>query len=149
MITRTALVIAAAFLTSSAAADEAAVQKFIDSIGSVAQVKRDIRAALTERCGTGHCWNVNASHICSLVAALDVRTDYRILHTFTGFSTEQRTPPPLEISDADVALMKLIFSQCKPTNYQYWSFGSVLHVIYDPSPKADAEVRRRLGMRNR
>jgi len=143
MFTRLAVACALGLLFGSAWADEAAIRAFVNSIQSAAQVKKDIRDALTAKCGTGHCWNVNATRVCDLVAALDVRVDYLI----TGSFQSPQPKPEVPISDTDVKLMKLIFSQCKPTNYQFWSYGSILHVHYAPSEKIDAEVRRRLGIR--
>ena len=136
-----------------AIAGEAETRAYVESIKSVAQVKKEIRAALTENCGTGHCWNSQATQICNAVAALDVKLDYAITGTtFTGPQPEavpsESSGSPMKASKADLGLMKLIFSQCKPTNYQYWSFGSILHVIYAPTPKVDAEVRKRLGIKN-
>jgi hypothetical protein len=54
------------------------------------------------------------------------------------------TEEVLTISEADLDLMKLIFSQCEPTNYQYWNFGSILHVWYNPTPEVDRQVRQAL-----
>ncbi len=129
------------FATSFAVADEARVKYFINSIQSVEQVKQDIRNSIIEECGAGHCWNTNATHVCDLVAGLDVKVGYAI----TG--TIENEKPSISISKVDLKLMKLIFSQCKPTNYQYWSFGRILHVVYDPSPKIAAEVNKRLGIK--
>ena len=143
MFTRLAVSCVLGVLTISVWADEAAVRAFVNSIKSVAQVKKDIGDALTERCGTGHCWNVNATRVCDLVAALDVKVDYLITGSLQGAQPQ----PEIPISEADVKLMKLIFSQCKPTNYQFWSFGRILHVHYAPSEKVDAEVRKRLGIK--
>lgn len=137
------LLLCSATRATSATAGEAAVRAFVDSIKSVAQVKQGIREALTEaeQCGTGHCWNFHASQICDLTAALDVRVGYAITGTF------ENAKRSIQISDADLRLMKLIFSQCKPSNYQYWNYSQLLHVIYDPSPKVAAQVNKLLGIK--
>lgn len=127
--------------TSAANADEATTRSFIDSIKSVDQVKASIRDSLLEECGSGHCWNINASRVCDLVAGLDVKVGYAITGIF------ENDKPSIPISNMDLKLMKLIFSQCKPSNYQFWSFGRILHVVYDPSPKIAAEVNKRLGIK--
>lgn len=139
------LLLCSAFRATCATAGEATVRAFVDSIKSVAQVKQGIREALTEaeQCGTGHCWNVHATRVCDLVAALDVNVDYQITGTFE--STHPK--PSIKIADTDLKLMKLIFSQCKPSNYQYWSFGQILHVYYAPSSKVNAEVNKQLGIK--
>lgn len=134
------------FLTSSVASaasnnGEKSIQIIIDSIKSVEQVKTVIRESLSEECGTGHCWNFHASQICDLTAALDVRVGYAITGAYVNAKRS------IQISDADLRLMKLIFSQCKPSNYQYWNYSQLLHVIYDPSPKVAAQVNKLLGIK--
>ncbi len=126
---------------ADATADESSVRAFVDSIKSVTQVKKEIQDSLTEECGSGHCWNLNATRVCDLTAGLDVKVGYRITGTFENSASE------LHISDSDLKLMKLIFSQCKPTNYQFWSYGRILHVHYDPSPKVKAQVNKLLGIK--
>jgi hypothetical protein len=152
MTDRIALMLTLACFCACSNAGEAETRAYVDSIKSVEQVKKEIREALTETCGTGHCWNSQATRICNAVGALDVKLDYAIAGTFTTPKPEavpsENRASPLKVSNADLGLMKLIFSQCKPTNYQYWSFGSILHVIYAPTPKVDAEVRKRFGIKD-
>lgn len=139
------ILFAALLLSTSAHAGETPVQSFINSIKSVEQVKQEIRDSLTVECGSGHCWNVHSTRICDLTAALDVKVGYRITDTFTFEST--RKQESIQISAVDLKLMKLIFSQCKPSNYQYWNFGQILHVQYIPSDKVSAKVNRLLGVK--
>jgi len=125
------------------------VEQYIASIKSVDDVKRRIRDALDEDCGTGACVDVNASEICDLVAALDVRVDYQITGSFTSVDPKTgiaKPQPTIPVSQSDIKLMKLIFSQCKPTNYQYWKFDRLLHVVYTPSTKEiAATIRKAVG----
>ena len=124
------------------------VEQYIASIKSVDDVKRRIRDALDEDC-TGACVDVNASEICDLVAALDVRVDYQITGSFTSVDRKTgiaKPQPTIPVSQSDIKLMKLIFSQCKPTNYQYWKFDRLLHVVYTPSTKEiAATIRKAVG----
>ncbi len=129
------------FFNTVTSANDFAVNAFIDSIKSADQVKASIRDSILEECGSGHCWNINASRICDLVAGLDVKVGYAITGNF------ENEKASIQISNIDLKLMKLIFSQCKPSNYQFWSFGRILHVVYDPSPKIAAEVNKRLGIK--
>ncbi|BAZ83605.1 hypothetical protein PN497_02550 [Sphaerospermopsis kisseleviana CS-549] len=117
-------------------------QKLVDSIQSVAQVKRQLKELFTNlnQCGTGGCFNMITTNICELVGALDVKLDGKIIGEMSGFSDTK-----LPISASDLKLMKKIFSQCKPTNYQYWKWETVLHVGYDPTPQIDKEIRAALG----
>ncbi|MEY4644750.1 MAG: hypothetical protein RLZZ596_1581 [Pseudomonadota bacterium] len=86
-----------------------------------------------------------STRICDLTAGLDVKVGYRITDTFTDESTRKQAS--IQISPQDLKLMKLIFSQCKPSNYQYWNFGQILHVQYTPSDKVSAQVNRLLGVK--
>ena len=138
------LLLATLLLATSAYAGEAAVKSFVDSIKSVEQVKQEIREALTAQCG-GSCWNSYSTRICDLTAGLDVKIGYRITDTFTDEGTRKKAS--IQISPQDLKLMKLIFSQCKPSNYQYWNFGQILHVQYIPSDKVSAQVNRLLGIK--
>ena len=138
------LLLATLLLATSAYAGEAAVKGFVDSIKSVEQVKQEIREALTAQC-EGSCWNMYSTRICDLTAGLDVKVGYRITDTFTDESTRKQAS--IQISPQDLKLMKLIFSQCKPSNYQYWNFGQILHVQYTPSDKVSAQVNRLLGVK--
>lgn len=117
---------------------------YLPPVPSVEVAKRDIRNALTERCGTGSCWNWNATQVCNIVAAVDIRTDYAV----TDAMVSANRKPSIPISEGDIALMKLIFSQCKPTTYQHWLFSSPMHVVYDPSPQAKVEVNKLLGIKS-
>jgi hypothetical protein len=133
----------AIILTGSAIAGETSVQIFVNSINSVNQVKLEIKEALSAECDNGSCWNWNASRVCNLTAGLDVRTGYLITRTYLNDPASTDIP----IADSDLRLMRLIFSQCKPTTYQYTSTGQILHVVYEPSPKKNAEIRKLLGLK--
>ena len=137
--------LASLLLATSSYAGETAVKSFVDSIKSVEQVKQEIREALSAQCGAGSCWNMYSTRICDLTAGLDVKVGYRITDTFTDESTRKQAS--IQISPQDLKLMKLIFSQCKPSNYQYWNFGQILHVQYAPSDKASAQVNKLLGIK--
>lgn len=115
----------------------------IEAIQSVEQVKQEIRETMQQReqCAVGSCHNFNSTAICEAVGALDIRVDGKIFSQGTGW-----TDNVLPISAADLALMQQIFNQCKPSNYQYWNFGAILHVLYQPTPAADAAIRRQLGL---
>ncbi len=115
----------------------------VKSIKSIAQVKQNLSALLANRdkCAVGSCFNATSTAICEQVAMLDVRVDGKIFSGATGW-----TDSVLPISQSDLDLMKLIFSQCKPTNYQYWNWGLMLHVWYDPSCQADQKIRTGLAM---
>lgn len=126
-------------------ANDSNTRSYINNIKSVEQVKASIRDSLNENCGTGHCWSFNAKRICEMVAALDVKVDYQITVTFSS----EKASPEIEISKSDIELMRLIFSQCKPTNYQFWSYGQILYVVYDPSPKIDLKVRKLLNIKSK
>jgi len=120
------------------------LQAQVAAITSVKQIKNQLRATLQEldQCGVGSCANAASTSICEQVGALDVRVDGKIIGAATGF-----TDRVLPISPTDLKLMKLVWSQCQPTNYQYWNFPQILHVAYNPSPKADAAIRKGLGVR--
>lgn len=115
----------------------------VNSIKSIAQVKQNISALLANRdqCGVGSCFNGTSTAICEQVGMLDVRVNGKIFSGATGW-----TDSVLPISKSDLDLMKLIFSQCKPTNYQYWNWGLMLHVWYNPSCQDDQKIRTGLGM---
>ncbi|PZV06012.1 MAG: hypothetical protein DCF22_24300 [Leptolyngbya sp.] len=115
---------------------------YVDSIKSVAQVKQQIREAMQnqDKCAVGSCSNSNRTAICEALGALDVQIDGKIVGQMSGAGGN------IPISSSDLELMKLIFSQCKPSNYQYWNFDSVLHVLYSPTQQADVEIRKRLEL---
>lgn len=119
------------------------IQQEVASIQSVNQVKNRIKELMTalEQCGVGSCANYNATAICEQVGMLDIRVDGKIFSGGTGW-----TKSVLPITSTDLALMKQIFSQCKPTNYQYWNWDSVLHVWYNPSCATDQPIRKSLGL---
>ncbi len=120
------------------------LQGFVDSIESVEQVKEDLRQTLEfrEECAVGSCVNMAGTSICESVAALDVQVNGQIVGGMTSVGSEGNIP----ISVSDLELMKLIFSQCKPTNYQYWNYPMILHVWYVPSDEVDQQVRQGLGL---
>jgi hypothetical protein len=125
-------------------AREQDLQKFVDSIESVNQVKEDLKTLLiqSDQCKVGSCFNATRTTICSTVAALDVQVNGQIIGDWKSVGSEGKIP----ITKPDLSLMKTIFSQCKPTNYQYWNWGTMLHVYYVPSPAIDRQVRQALGV---
>ena len=127
-----------------AIAQQRNLQKFVDSVQSVEQVKKEIGRLITtvENCGVGSCFNFNSTAICELVAALDVQVNGQIVGGMTSVGSQGKIP----ISQSDLALMRDIFSQCKPTNYQYWNFEFMLHVYYVPKQAIDEKVRQSLGL---
>jgi hypothetical protein len=143
------LVLGLVFLLTSlslippASAQDSDLQQRVNAIESVEQVKQQIREAFQEldQCGVGSCVNATTTAICENVGALDVRVNGQIINQMSGAAGTA-----LEISEADLKLMQLILSQCKPSNYQYWNWDTILHVTYQPTPKGDAEVRSQLGV---
>lgn len=140
----TVIVIAPITNKLPAIAQQQNLQKIVDSIQSVEQVKRDIARLITtvDNCRVGSCFNFSSTAICELVAALDVQVNGQIVGEMISVGSEGKIP----ISQNDLALMRDIFSQCKPTNYQYWNFESMLHVYYVPKPAIDQKVRQALGL---
>ncbi len=130
-------------LTSSVFA-ETEHNEFIDSIRSVEQVKEQLRQMFQQRdeCKVGSCWNNSSTIICETVAALDVQVNGQIVGGMTSVGSAGNIP----ISATDLELMKLIFSQCKPTNYQYWNWPMLLHVVYAPTQEVDQKIRQGLGI---
>jgi hypothetical protein len=118
-------------------------KKLVDSIQSVAQVKKELKQAFEtlNQCNTGGCFNNTTTYICELVGALDVKVDGKIVERMSGGSDRK-----IPISTSDLKLMKKIFTQCKPTNYQYWNWETILHVTYSPTDKIDREIRSALGV---
>lgn len=121
-------------------------KQFVNAIKSVATVKEYLRDLVTEsrQCLTGSCWNMTSGAICTYVGALDVRVDYLITGTFKP----KERKPEIPISEADILLMRLIFSQCRPTNYQYQNYPTILHVVYEPNKKIGAQIAEALGVKN-
>ncbi len=117
-------------------------EKLVDSIKSVADVKRQLKQIFTDlnQCNSGGCLNNMNTDICELVGALDVKVDGTIIGAMSGASDKK-----ISISASDLKLMQKIFTQCKITNYQYWNWESVLHVNYSPTPQIDREIRAALG----
>lgn len=115
----------------------------IEGIQSVEQVKTEIRGLLVARdqCRVGSCHNNTSTSICEQIGMLDIRVDGKIFSGNTGW-----TDTVLPIAAADLALMKRIFSQCKPTNYQYWNWGAMLHVAYIPDCAIDQLIRKSFGL---
>ncbi len=120
------------------------LQQFVGSIKSTEQVKTAIKGLISnlDKCGVGSCVNFNSTAICEWVAALDVQVNGQIIGDFTSVGSQGR----VAISPSDLSLMRDIFSQCKPTNYQYWNYSSMLHVYYVPKPEIDKKVRKALGI---
>jgi hypothetical protein len=123
---------------------ESSLQQEIDAIKSVAQVKTTLKQLLETRdtCAVGSCFNSVSTAICNQIGLLDVRVNGQILQSMVSDK-----PSGLAISKTDLALMKQMFSQCKPTNYQYWNWDTILHVYYVPSCPIDRQVRKALGVK--
>jgi len=119
------------------------LQKQVEAIQSVAQVKTQVREILESRdtCRVGSCWELASGAICEQIAMLDVRVNGKIVGSLTGYSQNL-----LPISPADLQLMRLMFSHCKPSNYQFWNRDRMLNVVYQPSCKAEITVRQQLGI---
>jgi len=130
---------------SPAAIAQSDTEKKVNSIRSVAEVKKNIRESLEYPCPSGFCVDDRTYNICERVAALDVQVNGKIIGA--SWSGTAGSGGKIPITKADLALMKLIFSQCKPTNYLYSSYDSMLHVVYHPTPEADRRIRRALGVR--
>ena len=128
--------------TLGAYAQDTEVEKFVKSLRSVEQVKELVRDHITAECGTGSCVNNITTEICTLVGALDIRLGNSISSNEPKFFSQ----PDFPVSQRDLRTFKQIWSQCKPTTYQYWNYGQVLHVAYDPDPRIDVEIRRGLGI---
>lgn len=120
------------------------IDKFIASIDSVEVAKNEIRNAMAEsdNCPTGSCIDGWLTSICDIVAALDVNVAGKILDPYTMTGGEGK----LAISSNDVLHMKEIFAQCKPSNYQYWNHGQLIHVIYSPDEQSSLEIAKYLGI---
>ena len=118
----------------------------IEAIQSVDQVKKAIKRSIEgiDECQAGSCYNTRSRQICEMVAALDVQVNGLIINEMKSLGKTG-----LPISKNDLTFMKNIFKQCKPTNYQYWLYPYLLHVIYSPSPQADQQVRRLLGIKHK
>jgi hypothetical protein len=116
----------------------------IEAIQSVDQVKKAIKRSIEgiNECQAGSCYNSRSRQICEMVAALDVKINGLIINEM---KTLGKTGLP--ISENDLALMLQIFQQCRPTNYQYWQYPYLLHVIYSPLPQADQQIRKLLGIK--
>ena len=125
-------------------AQENKLEKSVEAIESVDQVKDELKALLqsSDQCAVVSCFNSTRTAICSKVGALDIQVNGQILGDWTSVGSEGKIP----ISKSDLSLMRTIFSQCKPTNYQYWNFEMMLHVYYVPSSAIDRQVRQALGV---
>jgi hypothetical protein len=130
------------FSTAPLHGQESSLEQYVASIRSVHQVKQSIITALNAECATGNCENNNATEICSLVGALDVRTGNLI----TTMDKNHIAKPEIAISISDIQLFKRIWKQCRPSSYQYWNYGTILHVVYEFDPNEDAEIRKLLGL---
>lgn len=130
------------------------IQQEVESIQFVDQVKSRIQELMTalDQCGrelmTGldqdevvSCLDSNFTAIWEQVGMLDIRVDGKIFSGGTGW-----TESVLPITFTDLALMKQIFRQYKPTNYQYWNWNSVLHLWYNPDCPTDQPICKALGL---
>ncbi len=127
-----------------AIAQQRDLKQFVDSVKSVKQVKKEIALLIqaVDNCAVGSCFNFNSTAICEWVGALDTQVNGQIVGGITSVGSLGK----ISISPSDLDLMRDIFSQCKPTNYQYWNFESILHVYYVPKPEIDQKVRQALGL---
>lgn len=119
------------------------LQTEINAIQSVAQVKTRIKDLFTvrDKCAVGSCHNYTSTAICNEVGMLDVRVGGKIMNEMK--SSESTALP---ISETDLSLMQRIFSQCKPSNYQYWNWNTVLHVLYSPTCAEDQKIRQQFAL---
>jgi hypothetical protein len=119
------------------------LQEEIKAIQSVAQVKSQIKNLFTARdnCAVGSCHNSTSTSICNAVGMLDVRVNGQIINQMKMGDSNS-----LPISKADLSLMQQIFSQCKPSNYQYWNWDTVLHVVYSPTCAEDQKIRQQFAL---
>ena len=125
-----------------AADDSATLAAFVKQYRTVAATKQALRTTFTEldNCPSGSCMNGYSMQICEIVGALDVNMNGIIIGSMTSEGTKVTLPAN------DLRMMKLLFAQCKPTNYQYWNYSSILHIGYQPSRSADVSIRRYLGI---
>ena len=119
------------------------LQKEINAIQSVAQVKTRIKDlfAVRDKCAVGSCHNYASTSICSEVGMLDVRVGGKIMN-----EAKSSDSASLPVSEADLSLMRRVFSQCKPSNYQYWNWDTVLHVVYSPTCAEDQKIRQQFDL---
>ena len=120
------------------------IEKLIASINSVEVAKTEIRNAMAEsdNCDSGSCIDLYFAKVCNIVAALDVNVAGKILDEMTMTDGESK----LAISSIDARNMRQIFEQCKPTNYQYWNYDELIHVIYSPDEKSSTDIDKYLGI---
>jgi hypothetical protein len=132
----------ALLLVASGVIYAADMSKFVQQYKTVAQTKAALRATFEamDNCGFGSCVNGNSMLICEIVAALDVNMNGIIIREMWSEGTKVTLPA------RDLRMLKLLFAQCKPTNYQYWNYDTMLHVGYRPSHAADVSIRRYLGV---
>jgi hypothetical protein len=116
------------------------VRKFVATINSVEKAKAELRTAFLglDSCQDGSCFSEVSMYICDIVAALDVNANGQI---FSGWRTGYYT---IAIPANDLVFMRNVFAQCKPTNYQYWIYPLVLHVVYNPDGEQNAAIREYL-----
>jgi hypothetical protein len=134
---------------------ESESERFVNSIKSLAEAKtilRDAMKLLETECSTGGCFDNYQIQICETLAAIDAKIGYRL--NIGWESSEKLSDDDLSgidkdfpVSKQDISLFKLMFSQCKPSNYQYWKHSNVLHVIYSPSSEIDAQVKKYLNVK--
>lgn len=60
--------------------------KLVDSIKSVAQVKKELKETFEnlDQCSSGSCFNSASTYVCELVGALDVKMNGRIIGQMSG-----------------------------------------------------------------
>ncbi|MEB3295514.1 MAG: hypothetical protein VKJ24_20360 [Synechococcales bacterium] len=122
-----------------------ALEQEIKTIKSVAQVKGRLKDLIESRdtCAVGSCFNFTSTAICDQIGMLDVQVNGQIVQSMTSVGS----PGAIPISKPDLDLMRQMFSQCKPTNYQYWNWDQILHVYYVPNCTVDQQVRKALGVK--
>lgn len=140
---RSLLLLALLLSSFGASADADALVK---SIKSVEAVKKEVKAAIFSQCGTGGCADSEAEDICDFAAALDVKVGYQISKSQAAHGSPKSELP---IKAKDLELFQLIYSQCRPSSYQYWNRDRMLHVVYDPTPEVASRVREALTERSK
>ncbi len=118
-----------------AAEPQGEVEDYIASIQSIGDAKSRLYHRLSAQCSSGVCVDNNASEVCNVVAALDVRVG--------GVIASPGQPAPssaLSITASDLQLMRRIWRHCKPSSWGYWNRSFLLRVTYQGGEKEVAEV---------
>lgn len=115
--------------------------QLILAMKSVEQAKDELRMSIWTmkyECPSGACRVTNASEACNTLAVLDIRTDFRISGSYLEPCMGKHVLIP---SPEDLAQFKLMWSQCRPSTYQYWNDDpDVMHIEYLPTPELEREI---------